>query len=158
MTDQRTHEQEQAQKKTLVDRLISVHSFEIPTALVAHELHSMMAYFNNEETPEDKLEAMRIELEPLAQRRVRETLILHEIAEQEKIDVIDEEIEKEIEAIAKRRGLSIKEMKQKFYQKEGAISGLKSQMRENKALDFVFSQARFEESAEKNVVEKGEKS
>lgn len=156
--DQRRYKQEQEQKKVLVDRLISMHPFVVPTSLVAHELLTMMGYFNDQERSEDKVEALRKELEPLAQRRVREALILHEIAEQEKIDVSDEEIENEIEAIAKRRGFPLKEMKQKFYQKEEAISGLKSQIKETKALDLVFSRARFEDVGESDIVEKGEKS
>ncbi|MBN4054288.1 trigger factor [Nitrospira defluvii] len=158
LRDRKKYEQEQDQKKVLVDRLISKHPFVVPSTLVTHELQTMMAYFKNQETAPDHVEALRKELEPLAQRRVRETLILHEIAEQEKIDVSDAEIENEIEAIAKRRGFPPIEMKQKMYQQEGAISGLKSQIRETKALDLVFSQAQFKDFTENDVVEKGENS
>jgi len=150
---QRESQQQQEQKKVLVDRLIAAHPFEVPSSLVSHELHTMMDYFQNPGTKKEEMETLVKELAPLAERRVKEALILSEISKREKIEISDTEVEQEIEAIAKRRGYPIAEMKQKFYRKEGAVSGLKSQIRESKALDLVFSQSKFEE-----IVEKGEKS
>ncbi len=99
------------------------------------------------------------ELEPLARHRVAETLILNEIAAKEAIEVGDEEIEQEMETIAQRRGIALKEVKRAFYQKEGALDGLRIQIQEHKALELVYSQARFEAVAEKkNDAEEGEKS
>ncbi len=150
---QKENQQEQEQKKVLVDQLITTHPFEVPSSLVSHELQTMMDYFQNPESKPEDTQTLMKELEPLAARRVKEALILNEIAKQEKIEVSDAEVEDEIVAMAKRRGFPVQEMKQKFYQKEGAVNGLKSQIKESKALDLVFSKARFED-----VVEKGEKS
>jgi hypothetical protein len=35
-----------------------------------------------------------------------------------------------------------------FYQKEGAVEGLKSQMKESQVLDLIYAQAKFEVVAE----------
>ncbi len=85
-----------------------------------------------------------------------ETLILGEIVEKEGIEVTDDEVERELGRIAEQRGTALKEIKQAFYQKEGALEGLKSQIKEHKALDLIYSKAKFEAVAEKET--KGEKS
>lgn len=154
--------QEQGQKKALVDQLIKSTPFEVPSALVARELSGILGSFPDQNAlgeNSEKKDAFMRELEPLARHRVAETLILNEIAAKEAIEVGDEEIEQEMEAIAQRRGITLKEVKRAFYQKEGALDGLRIQIQEHKALELVYSQARFEAVVEKkDDAEEGEKS
>lgn len=153
LLEQRKVQREQEQKKELINQLISLHSFEVPTSLVARELNAMMSSFPDQNLSDEKRASLLKDLEPVARHRVQESLILDELAKKEGISVSDQEIDSELELIAKKRQMSSPEAKRLFYQKEGAIEGLKSQMREQKALDFIYSNARFEA-----VVEKGEES
>ncbi len=154
--------QVQDQKKALVDKMIEKNPFEIPSSLVARELNGIMGSFPDQNAfgeDAEKKETFMKELEPLARNRVAETLILGEIVKIEKIEVTDEEVEKELEEIAERRGSPVNEIKKAFHQKEGAMEGLKSQLKEQKALDLIYSKAKFETVEEKAVdVAKGEKS
>ena len=150
------------QKKALMDKLIAANPFEIPSALVAHELNTIMKSFPDQDSlGEDfgKKEAWMRELEPIARQRAAESLILSQIAEQEDVLVSDEALEDELRAIAERRGATFKEIKRLFLQKEGALEGLKSQMKESRVLDLIYAQAKFEAVAEEaDDTAKGEKS
>ncbi len=152
---------ERDQKRQLVDKLITLHPLEIPSALVARELNSIMGSFPDQKTLEgegDKKDTFMKELEPVARHHVAETLILGKISEKEKIEVSDEEVEKELSSIADSRGRPLQEIKRVFYQKEGALEGLKSQLKEQKALDLVYSKAKLEDVPDaKKDLQKGEK-
>ncbi|MFQ5543182.1 MAG: trigger factor [Nitrospiria bacterium] len=141
--------QKQEQKKMLVDQLIAMHSFEVPPSLVKHELEGMLKMFQNQNMPDKEREALSEKFKPMAHRRVQETLILSTIAENEKILVTDQEIEGEIKDYSEKRGKPFRETKRAFQENEGALEGLRSQLRESRALDRVFSQAKFEETEEK---------
>jgi len=80
---------------------------------------------------------------------VQEALILSAIAENEKILITDQEIEGEIKDYSEKRGKPFRETKRAFQENEGALEGLRSQLRESRALDKVFSQAKVEETEEK---------
>ncbi len=151
LLDQKLAKQKEDQRKVLSEKLIAMHSFEVPDCMIAHELQTMMSYFkgNTQETEgSEGAEKMQKLLEPAAKERVQEGLILSEISKKAKLDVNAEEIETEIEEIAKRRGFSPAEMKRQVHKKEGAISGIRSQLLERKALDLVFSKAGFEDVLE----------
>ncbi|MFQ5589293.1 MAG: trigger factor [Nitrospiria bacterium] len=159
---QAEEKQTQDQKKALVDQLIEKNPFETPDALVARELNIIMGSFPDQKAigeEADKRETLMKELEPLARHRVAESLILSEIVKKEAIAVTDNEVETELTQISKRRGTSLKEVKQAFHQKEGALEGLKSQLKEQKALDLIFSKAKFENVTEEEAEPaKGDKS
>ncbi len=149
--EQKLSKQKEEQRKVLSEKLVAMHNFEVPVSMVTYELRTMMSYFKGTADEAENAEKMQKLLEPAAKERVREGLILSEIAKKAKFEVSAEEIETEIEAIAKRRGFSPGEMKREIHKKEGAISGLRSQLLERKALDLVFSKAGFEDVLETEV-------
>jgi len=158
--------QERDQKKAVVDQLIAANPFEVPSALVAHELNTILGSFPDQQNlaeDSEKKEALMRELEPLARHRAAESLILSQIGEQESLTVTDEAIEDELKAIAERRGSTLKEVKKMFLKKEGALEGLKAQMKESQVLDLIYAQAKFEVMTEAATEQaddkaKGEKS
>lgn len=153
--------QERDQKKALLDKLIDLNPFDIPSALVAHELNNILGSFPDQKAmseDSEKKDAFMRELEPLARHRAAESLILNQVGEQEDVSVSDESVENELEEIAKKRGMALKEVKKMFYQKQGAMEGLKSQMKESQVLDLIYAQAKFEAVAEAaDDAAKGEK-
>jgi len=156
LQQKKTHQKE-SDKKALLEQLLSSHPFEVPVALVARELNSMMGSFPDQSFSDEKRDALLKDLEPLARRRVQESLILDELAKKEELPVSEQELDAELEKIAERRQSSLSEVKRLFYKKEGAIEGLRAQIKEQKALDLVYASAKFEKESEE-VAEKGEKS
>jgi len=77
---------------------------------------------------------------PEAERRVRGVLILESIADKEEIKVDDGEVENKIEDIASKTGQSLDSIKA-FYKKEENLDNLKTQVNEEKILDFLISKS-----------------
>jgi len=77
---------------------------------------------------------------------VKAELILDRIATAEKIDTTDEEVEKEIEHLAEHRGESATAMRARLT-KEGTLDTMKSKLRSNKTIDWLYSNARIEKTA-----------
>jgi len=151
LLDRKLAQQKEDQRKVLSEKLVAMHSFEVPDSMVSYELRTMMSYFKGSPNEAENPEKMEKLLAPMAKQRVQEGLVLSEISKQEKFEISTEEVETEIEAIAQRRGFSPAEMKRQIHKKDGAISGLRSQLLERKALDFVFSKAGFEDVIEAEV-------
>ena len=69
------------------------------------------------------------------------SMLLERIAEEEKIDVSDEEIEAEIEAIAKGSQQSIEQVRG-VLTKDGGERSIANRLRNRKALDLLVENAR----------------
>lgn len=74
---------------------------------------------------------------------VRSMLLLRRIAEQEGLTVSDEEVDAEIKRIAAQRGQSAIQLKERLT-KQGAISSMKLELKNRKALDLVLQAATIE--------------
>lgn len=75
---------------------------------------------------------------------LQERFVLQKIAELEKIEIEDEDIENEIAEIADREGESYRKVRARM-EKEDLIESLATELLERKALDFVMASAEFEE-------------
>ena len=70
-------------------------------------------------------------------REVKASLILEKIAEKEKLEVSDDEVQKEIDAIAKQTQQTPAEIRARLT-RDGALERIKDRMRNEKALEFLF--------------------
>jgi len=101
-------------------------------------------------------EGAREELRAQAEADVRGSLLLEQIAQEEKIDVSAEEIEAEIQAIADSSKQPIEQVRS-VLTKEGGERSIASRLRNRKALDLLVENAQVkdeewrEETAEKEV-------
>jgi trigger factor len=102
---------------------------------------------------ESLIEAQR----PLAEKEVRSAFVLGKIAESEKIEVSDQEVEADIEDMAAASGKSVEAVRANLT-KENALDSIKEQIHLRKALDFVISSASItvEEATEPISAEEGE--
>ena len=148
MSEQRTSQQEHDQKNILIKKLVEIHQFEVPPSMVEHELHAMVDRLQDKIAQQMDHEALHKEYESIATERVKGTLILGAIAENEKMEVSDQELENEIDLIAQRAKVSSPEAKRALYQQEGSLEGLKSRIRQEKALNRVYALAQFEDKGE----------
>ncbi len=74
---------------------------------------------------------------------VKAELLLDRIATAENIDVNDEEVEKEITTLAERSGESATALRARLT-KQGALDRMKSKLRSDKTLDWLYRTARIE--------------
>lgn len=148
MLEQRTSQQEHDQKNILIKKLVELHQFDVPPSMVEHEVHAMADRLQEALPQKMDHEALHNEYEGMATERVKGTLILGAIAEAEKIEVTDQELENEIALIAQRAKVSPAEAKRAIYQQEGSLDGLKSRVKQEKALNRVYALAQFEDKGE----------
>jgi trigger factor len=86
-------------------------------------------------------EGAREELKAQAEADVRGSLLLERIADEEKIDVSDDEVEAEIEAIAASSKQPIEQVRS-VLTKDGGERSIANRLRNRKALDLLVENAR----------------
>lgn len=144
LMEQRTLQQEHDQKNILIKKLVEMHQFEIPPSMIEHEVHVMADRVQQQLSQKMDHEALHKEFEPAAKERVKASLILAAVADAEKIEVTDEELDQEINLMAERAKVSPQEAKRALYQ-QGSMDGLRSKIREEKALNRIHALAKFED-------------
>jgi trigger factor len=141
--------QQRLLRQRLLDRLVEMHAFEAPPALVEEEMRALderhaRPALSVHEAGASEPEAERRHLEERAARQVRARLLLERIAAAEKISVSDEELDSRIERMvrsAKEQAAALR----KYYASPAARDALRSRLVRERALDLVLSQARIRE-------------
>jgi trigger factor len=136
----------------LMRKLAETHKFEVPQTLVEHQtnhrfetvVRDMIGRGIDPRAQELNWEGARAELKVQAEDDVRGSMLLERIAEEEKIDVTEAEIEAEIEAIA-QASRQPKEQVRAALTKDGGERSIASRLRNRKALDLLVENARVTE-------------
>jgi trigger factor len=136
-------------REGLIAKLLESHQFEVPQSLIdqqaSYRLESMVRDMIGRgldpRTQEINWEGAREELKGKAEEDVRSSLLLERIAEEEKIDVSNEEIEVEIQALARRSQQSIEQVRS-VLTKQGGERSIANRLRSSKALDLLVENAR----------------
>jgi trigger factor len=129
-------------------KLLDTHKFEVPQTLVeqqtSHRLESvirdMIGRGIDPRHAELNWEGARNELKEQAETDVRATMLLEQIAEEEKITVSDEEVEAEIDAIV-ATSRQPKEQVRAALTKDGGERSIATTLRNRKALDLLIENA-----------------
>jgi len=77
---------------------------------------------------------------------VKAELLLDRIATEEKIEATDEDVEKEIATLAERSGESATAIRARLT-KQGALDRMKSKLRSDKTIEWLYSNSRIETTA-----------
>ncbi len=150
----------------LLAKLVEEHKFDIPETLVRRELDALLrqrlqelqAYgINPKQVNQQQLVN---ELMPIAIFNVASRLILDKLADELGIEVSDEEVNAEIERLAKSFNVPVEELK-KSLQEQGFIEAVKADLRRNKALEEAAKRVKFvevepKEEREENQPSEGE--
>ncbi len=151
----RDHRQtEQAQERILA-KLIAAHEFPVPAALVEHQMdvrlertaRSLAAQGVDPRAVNVDWVALRRRQRDRAVEDVKAELILDRIATAENIDVDEQEVEREIAALAERGGESAATVRARLT-KQGALDRIKSKLRSDKTLEWLYRNARIRTTAE----------
>jgi trigger factor len=146
-------QQSQAREKIL-EALVKQHDFPVPEALVEHQMdvrlertvRTLAAQGVDPRAVNVDWVALRNRQHDRAVDDVKAELLIDRIAEAEKIDTTDEEVEKQIEALAERGGESATALRARLT-KQGALDRMKSKLRSDKTIDWLYCNTRIETTA-----------
>ncbi len=151
LLEAREHGAKAELRRTLMDALIERTAFEVPPGMLERRLEQRLAMARQQlgsAFPEDELNQRLIEWRerwrPGAERDVREMLLLEAVAREVGCEVEDSEVEERIEQMARDQGIDPARMRQ-AYGERGMLDALRAQMVEDKALEFLVSEAKVEE-------------
>ncbi len=145
----RTHRQNEQQREKLLAQIVKGHDFPVPEALVEHQMDSRLERTVRSLASQGvDPRAMNVDWVALRNRQkdrsiedVKAELLLDRIATAEKIEVSDEEVDKEIATLAERSGESATAVRANLT-RQGALDRMKSKIRSEKTLDWLCSNSR----------------
>ena len=143
----------QAHEK-LLESLVKLHDFPVPEALVEHQMNvrlersvrSLTAQGVDPRAVNIDWVALRNHQRERAVDDVKAELLIDRIADAEKIDATDEEVEKEINALAEHSGESATALRARLT-KQGLLDRMKSKLRSDKTIEWLYRNARIETTA-----------
>ncbi len=146
-------QQSQARDKIL-EVLVKQHEFPVPESLVEHQMDVRLeAVVRSMARQGVDPRAVNVDWVSLRQRQrdratedVKAELLLDRIAEVEKIDASDEDVEREIEQLATRSGESAAVVRARLT-KQGALDRMKSKLRSDRTLDWLYRAAHIQKAA-----------
>jgi trigger factor len=149
MQQERTHAAEHESKDKLVSELVKRNELEVPEALVERQidvrlergLRALAAQgMRAEDIKKMDFERLRVGQRDQALQDVKASLLLEKVAEEEKIEVSDEEIDKEIETLAMQAKQTPEAVRARLTQ-DGALDRIRIRLRNEKTLDFLYRQS-----------------
>ena len=143
------HQAERESKDKLVAELIQRHDFPVPEALVEHQidvrlergLRALVAQgMRAEDMKKMDLNRLRAGQREQAVQEVKASLLLDKIADAEKIEVSNEEIDHEIEALATQSKQTPEAIRARLT-RDGALDRIRNRIRNEKTLNFLYHQS-----------------
>jgi trigger factor len=145
----RARQVENAAMNKLLEQLESRHSFPVPGTLIEaqldrrleHIVTQLMAQGIDPRATQVDWKKMREEARPEAEKDTRGSLLLERIAETEKIEVSEEEVDELIREMAEDHREAPAALKTRLT-REGGLDRIKSTRRNQKALEFIYRNAK----------------
>jgi trigger factor len=131
----------------LTRQLIQRNSFDIARSLVDRHAEAIVARARVQlammglDVESLDTEKMKREFKDEAEEEARATVLLRAIAEREGVEVTDGDVQKRVAELAAARQTSAKKLRAELEQKQ-QMNGLRAQIREEKTLDMLLSQAK----------------
>jgi trigger factor len=147
-------QQDSQAREKILETLVKRHDFPVPDALVEHQMNlrlertvrSLSAQGVDPRAVNIDWVALRTHQRERAVDDVKAELLIDRIAEAEKIDATEEELEKQITALAERSGESATALRARLT-KQGALDSMKSKLRSNKTIEWLYRNTRIETTA-----------
>lgn len=145
----RIHRQNEQTREKLLGQIVKSHDFPVPEALVEGQMDSRLERTVRSLASQGvDPRAVNIDWVALRNRQkdrsiedVKAELLLDRIATAEKIEVSDEDVDKQIAEIAERSGESATAVRANLT-RQGALDRMKSKLRSEKTLDWLCSNSR----------------
>jgi len=141
------HKTEHEAKDKLIEELLAKHDFPVPRSMVEQQidlrlergLRALAAQgMKTEDMRRMDFGRLRAGQQEFAVKEVKSSVLLAKIAIKENIQVTDEELEREIEAMAAQMQQPLEEVKKRL-KEDNAVERLRDRMRSEKALNLLYS-------------------
>jgi trigger factor len=152
---EREHHAQEDAKQQLVEKLVDAHDFPVPNAYVDRQiqinvetqLRSLAAQGVDPGQLKLDWEKVRESQKVRATREVRASLLLDKIGEREAVGATQEEVDREVQRVARQQREAVAVTRAKL-QKEGGLARIAGHIRTAKTLNFLFEQSRKEAGKE----------
>ena len=149
MEHERKHTAEREAKDKLVDQLVKRNDFEVPESLIDRQidlrlergLRALAAQgMKMEDMKKMDLPRLRAGQRDQAVQDVKSSLLLERIAELEKIDVSEDELNRELDALAQQTKQTPEAVRARLTQ-DGGLDRIRNRIRSEKTLEFLYHQS-----------------
>jgi trigger factor len=152
MGEAKQHKENNRQETALLETLIEAHNFEVPEKLVENQIIQRKAQLGQEMAqgglPQDQHEAeiekLLPEIEAETRKSVRALFLVGAVAEKEELNVEENEMVTELQAIAQRHGAQYEQVVE-HYNKNGLFQQLQIELLERKVRAFLRENAKITE-------------
>ncbi|MCI8483388.1 MAG: trigger factor [Lachnospiraceae bacterium] len=160
LADRKENEARRAQEEEAIQKIVEDSQMEIPDAMIETQTRSMVDDFANRIAQQGlsveqymqftgtTVEQLMEQMKPDALKRIQSSLVLEAIAEAEKIEITEEDVDAELNNMAEMYGMEVDKLKE--YMGEREKESMKKDLAIQKAVDLV------RESAEEVEVEETE--
>ena len=151
LEDELKHYQNEDLKERIVSRLIEAHSFTAPPSMIERQTRYLMERYQNQiagqagsDGAAPPMEEARKNLEARAMRQVQATLLVEKIAQIEKIEITDKDVQDRVDSAARAAGERAKTVRE-FYSRPDARDDLRAQIAFDRTLAFLLDRAQIKE-------------
>ena len=146
MKAEKEHEAEHQGKDRIVEELVRRNDFPVPEAMINQQidlrlergLRALAAQgMRTEDMKRMDFDRLRLGQRPGAVREVKASLILEQIADQEKIDVSDGELDHELLALAAQAKQPVEQIRARLTQ-DGGLDRIRHRLRNEKTLNYLY--------------------
>ena len=141
-------EQASAQREEILSKLVEAHTFDIPPGMVERELQAMarqqatrMARQGMDMKTFDIARFLE-EHRAVAQKRVKGLLLLDVIAEKEKVEVSDQEMNAALASMARSSRQTVDAVRKYYESLEGGLDNLRTSLTQEKTLGLLLSRSK----------------
>ncbi len=154
----REQQQNSQAREKILEQLVKQHDFPVPEALVESQMDTRLERVVRSLAAQG-VDPRAVNIDWVSLRRgqqdravadVKAELLLDRIATAENIDATDEELEKEIAALAEHGGESATALRARLT-KQGALDRMKSKLRSDKTIEWLYRTARIETTAKREA-------
>jgi trigger factor len=146
---QRQHDAQQEAKNKIIDKLVDAHEFPVPEVYVDRQIKNRLEQsFQAMAAQGIDPRQLKLDWEKLkesqrekAMREVKASLLLSKVSERESIYAGKDEVDREVERIARQQRKPIAAVHMEF-EKDGTLGRIASHIQTEKTLSFLFENAR----------------
>ena len=137
-------------RNSLSDHLIEHHKFEVPKSMIENQAMNLMSWIEDDhkqkgqKAPEWKEQDLQA-LKTRAERMVKSALLLQEVAEKEKIELDETQLESRIQKISEQLNQGLEDTR-KWLSGRGMLDRLRDEVLTDQVFDFLAAHATIERS------------
>ncbi len=144
--------QDEDLKEKIISGLIDAHSFAAPPSMIERQTRYLMQRYQKQIASQSgadgpaapPVEEAKKTMEARAMRQVQATLLVEKIAQLEKIEITDKEVQERVDSMARAASERAKTVRE-FYARPEARDELRAQLVFDRAVDYLLEHARIKE-------------